>query len=53
MQAAQRDYCPAFRLHPIGMGIIACIGHRENAIGIGAQQQIDIDGQFRPFIRGR
>jgi hypothetical protein len=40
----QRQYRAPFRLDPIGGGIITRIGHREYAVGIAAQQQVDVDG---------
>ncbi len=42
MKAIQRQYRSPFRLDPIGVGIVARVGHRENAIGIGAEQQVYI-----------
>lgn len=42
---AQRQYRAPFRLDPIGIGIITRISHREHAVGIAAQQQVDVDGQ--------
>ena len=41
----QRQYRPPFRLDPIGIGIVTRIGHREHAVRIAAQQQVDVDGQ--------
>jgi hypothetical protein len=42
MKAVQRQYRPPFRFHPIGIGIIARVGHREDPMGISAQQQVNV-----------
>jgi hypothetical protein len=53
MEMIQRQYRPPFGLHPIGLLVIACVGHRENAMAIGSQQQVNIYGQPIPLICGR
>ncbi len=40
----QRQDRALFRFDPIGVVIVARVRHRENPLGIGAQQQVDVDG---------
>jgi hypothetical protein len=42
-ESIQRQNCPLLGLDPECIGIVACVGHRENAIGVGAHEQIQID----------
>jgi hypothetical protein len=42
VEIVERQDRPAFWLDPIGIGIIARVGHRENPAGIGAQQKINV-----------
>lgn len=49
---AQRQYRPPFRLDPIGIGIVTRISHREHAVRIAAQQQVDVDGQAASSVFG-
>jgi hypothetical protein len=46
----QRQYRPLFGLDPECIRVIARIGHRKNAIGISAHQQIQINRQRRSFL---
>jgi len=45
LEFVQRQNRAALRFDPERVGIVTGIGHRENAIGISAHQQIEIDGQ--------
>lgn len=40
----QRQDRALFRFDPIGVVIVARVRHRENPLGVGAQQQVDVDG---------
>lgn len=42
VETLQRQDRTPFGFHPIGMRIIARIGHRENAVRIGTQQKVDV-----------
>jgi hypothetical protein len=45
MKAIERQYRPLFRFHPIGIGVIARISHREHPMSISTKQQVKIDWQ--------
>jgi len=45
-KAFQWQYRALFGLDPECIGIVARVGHRENAIGISAHQQIQINRQW-------
>jgi hypothetical protein len=46
VKAIQRQNRPVFRFDPKCLFIVTRIGHREDAMGIGFQQQVDIDRQI-------
>jgi hypothetical protein len=46
----QRQYRAAFGLDPESVGIVAGVGHRENAIGISAHQQVEVYGHAFSFL---
>ena len=49
-KSSQRQYRPPFRLDPISVGIIARVSHREHAVRIAAQQQVDVDGHAASVV---
>jgi hypothetical protein len=48
-ETIQRQYGAVFGFNPESIGIVPCIGHGENAVGIGLKQQVQIDRQNVSF----
>jgi phosphoribosylaminoimidazole-succinocarboxamide synthase len=52
-EPVERQNCPVFRFDPEGVRIVSRIGHRENAVGISAHKQVEVDSHFTAYLELR